>query len=320
MEKLRMLTHNRFLALALLLASPALASAQLRFTQPIADLGALRGGPIYQHRFDFLNDSTRPIEIADFRLGCGCLQPALDKRVYQPGEKGSLLMHIRTLGQPDGARTWQALVQYRAGDKMQETAVVIGATIRNEVTIEPSIISMTVGTTLRQELTIKDSRATPLKVTSIVPTSPAIRVAAQSTEGGVTKIVLEVSRDSLTAPRQEETLNIFTDDPDYRQMQVPITLVKAIRAEVTATPDRVEIGASSQLVRLRAAGDKAVRIASVEADHPAVKCTWAAGPGNDATLKISVDAAQFTAPTASVRVHLIEPSRMTLTIPVARAK
>src|SRR5688572_25659723 len=90
-----------------LLALPSLASAQLRFMQPTAELGELRGGPAYQHRFDFVNDSAQTLEITDFRLGCGCLQPVLDKRVYQPGEKGSLLMNVRTLGQMGGARAWR---------------------------------------------------------------------------------------------------------------------------------------------------------------------------------------------------------------------
>jgi Protein of unknown function (DUF1573) len=315
--------NRSWLAFAMLLVCPAFASAQLRFTQPIANLGELRGGPVYPHRFEFVNDSAQPIEITDFRLGCGCLQPVLDKRIYRPGEKGTLLFNLRTIGQPNGARTWQAHVQYRLGDKLGEVDLILGATIRNEVTVEPSIVAMTVETTLTQEITITDHRSTPLKIANVLASSPGIRVATQALGNGVTKVTLEVSRSALTAARQEETLNIYTDDPDYRHLQVPITLMRASRPDVSATPDRIEIsGSGSQLVRLRASGDNAVRIEKADVDHAALKCTWASGPGADATLKISVDGALLTTPRAlgSVRVRLLEPAAQTLTITVVLRK
>jgi hypothetical protein len=311
----------RFLfTLAVLLTSPALASAQLRFTTPTVEMGELRGGPVYDQRFDFVNDSAQPLEITDIRLGCGCLQAVLDKRVFAASEKGSLRLNIRTLGQPNGMRTWQAHVQYRQGRQTRETTLIVAATIRNEITIEPSIIAMTVETALKQEVTITDHRPMPRKVTAVLASSPAIRVTTQPTANGVTRVTLEVSASALTAARQEETLNIYSDDPYYRQLQVPITLTKAARPTVTATPDQVEIvGAGSQLVRLRGSGDKAVRIDKAETNNAGIKCTWAAGPGNDATLKISVDAsARWRAPSTPPRVlvHIAEPAGATLTIPV----
>ena len=53
-----------------------------------------------------------------------------------------------------------------------------------------------------------------------------------------------------------------------------------------------------------------------------MRCTWAAGPGNDATLKISVNAATLTTPgsAASVRVHFAEPAGAIVMIPVELRK
>lgn len=303
---------------AILLTSPALARAELRFTQPAVDLGQLRGGPAYQHRFDFINDSAQSIEILDIRLGCGCLQPVLDKRTFQPGEKGSLLMHLRTLGQANGMRTWQAHVQYRHGDTIHEIGLILAATLRNEVTIEPSILAMAVETSLRQVVTITDHRPTAMKIGEVSASSPAVRVTKESSGNGITRVILEVNRADLTTARQEVMLNIPTDDPYYRQLQVPITLMQASRPNVTATPDKVELASGSRLVRLRALGDQVVRIEGAEADHPALRTTWASGPGNDVTLKISVDAAKRTTArtAASVRIRIAEPTATTLTIPV----
>jgi hypothetical protein len=308
------------LAMTLIFAIPHLASAQLRFPQPMVNLGELRGGPIYPHTFDFVNDGNQPLEITDIRFGCGCLNGTLDKRIIQPGQKGSLVMTVRTLGQPGGPRTWQAQVHYRIGTKLAEVPVIIGANIHNEVTIEPSIIGMTIDTTLRQEVTIKDTRATPMKIAAIRASSPAIRVKVLPTENGVTKVLLEVSRSDLTAVRQEAMLNIYGDDPNYRQLQVPITLIKANRAEVTASPDKVEITSGSQLVRFRASGDKTVRIEKAEADDPAIRCTWAPGPGDDATLKITADPAKAASGNARVTIHFRTPADHSMVIPVLLRK
>jgi hypothetical protein len=62
-----------------------------------------------------------------------------------------------------------------------------------------------------------------------------------------------------------------------------------------------------------------VRIEKVDADHPAVTCTFAAGPGNDATLKISVDASKLDGAPARVRVHLAQPTGVVI-IPVTAQK
>ena len=127
----------------------------------------------------------------------------------------------------------------------------------------------------------------------------------------------------MTADRQEETLNLYTDDPAYPHLQVPITLMQSIRAAMTATPEKVElIGAGSQLVRLRGANGQVVRIEKAVSDHPAITCTWAAGPGNESTLKIRVNPALLATPGASteVRIQFVEPAGTTLSIPVRMKK
>ena len=303
-----MFAIRHIFVLCLVLACPAWASAQLHFTQTSVDLGELRGGPVCHHRFDFVNDSTQPIEIIDIRLGCGCLQSVLEKRICRRRES-SLGLNIRTLGQPNGARTWQAHVQYRQGAQVRETTLILAAVIRNEITIEPSILAMTFETAIKQEITIADHRPMPSKLKAVLASSPAIRVTTQPATNGVTRVLLEVNAANLSAARQEETLSIYFDDPFYRELQVPITLVKANRPTVTASPEQVEIiGAGSQIVRLRGNGDKAVRIEKAVANQPGIKCTWAAGPGNDATLKISSDASTESSLPLRMIVHLMEPT------------
>lgn len=297
------------------IAFPAIASAQLRFSQPHVDLGELRGGLVHSHRFGFTVDGPGPVEIVDVRLGCGCLSPDYEKRVYESGEKGSIAMQVRTLGQSNGPRTWQAQVQYRQAGKIHETSLVLGAMIRNEISIEPSILAMTVEAVLQQEVKVTDHRARRLKVTSVIPTSDAIEAKARPGEDGVTIIQITVRGAALSKVRQEEMLNIYTDDPYYRHLQIPVTLSKASPAAIQASPPRAELrGAGSQLVRLRSTGEKNVRVEKIDVDHPGIRCTWAAGPGNDATLRISTMPGMEKADLRStVRVHV---SGTIITIPV----
>ena len=104
----------------------------------------------------------------------------------------------------------------------------------------------------------------------------------------------------------------------------PLTLVKRPRQNVTASPSAVSLAAArgqavpSRIVLLRPAGEDAVAVERVEADDPAVVCTWAAGPDNCATLKVSVDRTKLPAAglRSAVHVHLKNPTSETITVPV----
>jgi hypothetical protein len=76
-----------------------------------------------------------------------------------------------------------------------------------------------------------------------------------------------------------------------------------------------------RLVRLRDTQDQAVVVESVTVDVPGIVCSWAAGPDNQATLKLQPDRARLgdDPVRASVRVQLSQPVREVLTIPVVVA-
>ena len=117
---------------------------------------------------------------------------------------------------------------------------------------------------------------------------------------------------------------IYTSDPVYGQLQIPVTLIGQERPAITVTPGEVRLQVvegqplPSTLVRLRPAGQKAVMVQSATADDPAITCTFAHGPFNEATLKIQVDAARMVGGelTSTVRIQIREPVEQVLTIPV----
>ena len=90
----------------------ATANADLRCVPPAADLGEIRGGPARQQRFELVNDGPSTIEIIDLQRGCGCLEPQLDRTTLAPGAKASLVVALRTTGQPNGPRSWNLRIRY----------------------------------------------------------------------------------------------------------------------------------------------------------------------------------------------------------------
>jgi hypothetical protein len=311
------------LVVGLLALAAGRARAELRCEPPAADLGVIRGGPAVQHRFELVNDGPTPIDIVDVERGCGCLESDLQKRTLKPGERAGLRVTVRTAGQPNGPRSWNLRIRYRAGDTAREELLVIAATIRNEVTIAPSILALYVQDALRQEVVVTDLRSPPLKVTGVNSTVPALRATVQPAVGGVTKVSLEVSAADLDGGRQDAILSLYTDDPLYNPLQLPVTITRGSRPAIAVTPPRVEARVSadqpvaSVLVRLRPAGQQKVVIESADADDPAITCTWAVGPGAGATLKVQVDSRRLGGADVarSVQVRLADPP-VVLTIPV----
>jgi hypothetical protein len=314
---------HRFSGLGVLLAVfcwGASARAELIVPSATVNLGEIRGGMPLQVSFSLQNAGSERIEILEVNRGCDCLTPRLDKRILMPGDKTTLLMALRTLGHANGPHTWTATLRFREGESVRGLPLGIRATVVNDVTVQPAVCALFVEKTLRQEVTLTDLRKPPLSVTRAETTTPAVTTQIRLLNGGVTKIILEAKGVGLASGRHDEMLTIYTSDSSYNPLHVPITLVRLSEQAVLASPEQVElVGEPGQpipatLVRLRPRGDQAVVVDKVVADDPGVLCTWAAGPGNHATLKIQVDTMRPI--DTSIHVHLREPVQEVLIIPV----
>src|SRR5205807_2205883 len=116
----------------------------------------------------------------------------------------------------------------------------------------------------------------------------------------------------------------YSADPDYRELKVPVTLVKRPRQRVVAAPAVVAWSVPAhqpvpaRLLRLRDTAGKGVEVERVEADDPAVQCTWAQGPDNLATVRLTVDGQRVPAAgiRSAVHIRLHKPVAETVTVPV----
>jgi hypothetical protein len=324
----------RTAAVLLALAVSGAARADLRFADPVVSAGEVRTGAALSHRFTFVNRGAAPATIAEVRSSCGCMKPRLEPdgtdlpHTCQPGDEGSLLLEVNTLGLTPGSHTWRLTVYYETGGRSYETELRLTGWAVTEVTVQPSALTLTGDGAVSHQVLLTDVRPRPLTVREVRASAAQVkgRVTEQLQDAQghwVRKIALEVGAD-YPEGRHNEVLDILTDDPAYPDLRVPLTIVKRGRQRLAAEPGAVTLFAPagqevpSRIVRVRDGEDQPVRIEQVEADDPAITCRWAQGPNNLATVRVIVDRARLQGGRlqSQIHVHISDPVHETLTIPV----
>src|SRR5262249_40570125 len=145
--------------------------ADLRFAEPVVDLGRVRTGVPLSHRFAFVAIGSVDIEITDVKTTCGCLVPRLAKRVYRNGEAGTLAVELNTLSQATGPHLWRVQLFYREEKAAYEMVLQLKADLVREVQVEPSALVLTVDRALQREIIVKDLRPRPFAITSVQASS-----------------------------------------------------------------------------------------------------------------------------------------------------
>jgi hypothetical protein len=304
------------------------ARADLNFTATRVDVGEIRSGAKLGHSFKFVNVGPESVEILEVRPSCGCLRPSLEQRSYPAGAAGAIPLEIQARGQSAGPHTWRLQLRYCAGATEHETTLEVTARVVTEVTLQPAALTLFADGPLTQEIVLTDLRPRPLTVTGLAVSSPHLRarLTEQYRDGlghWIRKILLEVASDCPEG-RHTDALIVYTDDLDYRDLQVPITLVKRPRQRLTATPERVTFGlgpgemTASRCVRLADRQGEKVVVQDVTADGAGIVCRWASGPENCATVRITVERERLGGKDveSTVRVRLTAPLSQTLLIPV----
>jgi hypothetical protein len=309
--------------LALLIMSAA-ARADLYVPAPIFDAGEVRAGAPLSHEFTFRNRGPDAVEIINLESSCGCLTPRLEKRRYEPGERGSIGLEVNTLSPAPGPHTWQVKLSCRSGETVTEIPLRLTARLVREIIVEPAAVTLFVDGTVQTQLHVTDLRPHSLEILQVHTTSPALQaqLIGQQPDGNgrpTRRIELTVSSE-FPEGRHEETLTLYTDDPAYREIRVPVTVVKRSPQRVTATPSRVELSARlpARMLLIRDRENQDVELESATADNPAITCRWAKGPGVMSTLKIQYDTQISSIPKlqTTIRVQVAKPTREVIVIPV----
>ncbi len=313
------------------------ARAELRFAEPVASAGEVHAGAPLAHRFAFVNGGTGPVVLTELRTSCGCLAPRLEPaggplpRTVAPGERGALVLEVHTLGQSAGAHTWRLTACTQEGGQPRAQELELRGTVVAEVTVQPASLTLFTDRPAEQDIVLTDRRPHPLTVMAVQTSSPHVRgrVTGQRRDAGggrVCAVRLDVDA-GYPEGRHDEVVDLVTDDPEYRTLRVPVTVVRRTRRRLAATPDAVELRAAagqefpSRIVLLRDADGQPVVIERVTADDPALVCTWAEGPGALATVRVRVDRSRLPAAGLRSAIHVTtrRPVAETVTVPVTCA-
>ena len=84
--------------------APPPSRGSLAFEQYAVNLGAIAPTPYAYARFRFTNVGNEAVHIRELKTSCGCLQPRLAQREYQPGESGHFDLRIQTANEPPGPK------------------------------------------------------------------------------------------------------------------------------------------------------------------------------------------------------------------------
>lgn len=298
----------------------SVARAELVCEEAQVTLGEVKAGPRLSHRFTFVNRSTETVEITQAQPSCGCLKPKLTERRLRPGESGVLVLEVNTLTSPAGPNAWRVQLFYTGGGRASDLTLTLRATVVAEITVQPAALVLQTESSVGSTVALTDSRPAPLTATGVRTSSPMLRAELQEARRDpqgrkVVPVRVEVET-GFPEGRHDETLQIFTSDPEYPELRVPVTIVKRSRTLVGATPAEVLLRASgsgalpAKVVLLRGAEGQEVAIDRVESDNASVRCTWAKGPGRMSTLRVQVDRAAVTSDGlhATLRVRLAQPA------------
>jgi hypothetical protein len=193
-------------------------------------VGEIRAGVPLMCQFIFTNSGPNAVELVEARPGCGCLRPAFEQRFITPGKQGKVIVELKTLGQPAGRHAWQLTVTYKDGEQIREQPLLVVADVVTEVSIQPASMMLYAETASSHEVTLTDLRAEPLQILDVRTTAPFLLAQAgpfQKDSFGYFTCKIKVSTTAdISMGRHEEMLVIYTADPVYRELRLPITVVK----------------------------------------------------------------------------------------------
>jgi hypothetical protein len=316
---------NAILLLSLILG-PA-QTAQLACPEPVVDRGTVRGGPVLKQSFTLTNRGDSAVQILETRGSCGCLKPKLSSNNLKPGETTTLELEVGTLSQPEGQNIWSVYLKCRCvgSETEQVVRVQVKANVERELAVEPAALRLFGSPGLAHEITLIDRRPNPLTISTIRTTSP--RVLAEwsgpwqrASTGWQRKLLVQLA--DGPDGKLDEVVQLFSDDPDYREISIRVSGALRSKRRYVISPDEVKLQAASEgstssfLILIRSADGRPVEIGKAECTDPAITCCFADGTWPTATVRVQVNKDQIPARQSVLHVQVLQPAAQTLEIPV----
>lgn len=197
-------------------------------------------------RFRFKNLSDQTVTVKDLVPSCGCLQPQLEKKVYEPGEIGEFQLKMETAGESPGQKEY--FVDFKYEDPVERSTRLtfkLELPVRRLV-IKPKalvIYQFTPGRTIHP-VTVSDYRGgNSFEIISLKSTTKYAKVELKQPEenDGIRQQKLEVIVEDLVPPGKHNGLIVIkTNDPDFPELYVPLIIQgpdqKTVQKAATVSP------------------------------------------------------------------------------------
>ena len=203
----------------------------LAFDQYLVDLEKVPPSEEVLGRFAFTNVGDQPVTIDELVPSCGCLRPQLLRKVYAPGEAGTLPLKVQTANEPTGRREYSVTIKYRDPEPQQAHITFRVTLPEDQVFVRPRALIFYVSAqnerATLQELVITDRRAQPLEIERIACANSSVEIGAtwerETDEHGHRRFRIPVKvLPHPVNPRQQSVVTVYTRDPAYREIKVPL--------------------------------------------------------------------------------------------------
>jgi len=277
-----------------------LVPGQLVFEPPELALGELRVGQNPVVRLLLRNSGTETATVGKLETSCGCLAGGKLPEKLEPDQAAVMDLRLRTLSLPTGPNAWRVKLSFttETGNRVADAQCRLTATVRKEIEVEPTLLSISLGESGEAEHTVRvrDQRTTPLRVMGYTSTLKGVEARQDTGSPGVQAVRVKVRGSEVG--KREGMLRLGTNDPDYPVLEVPLVVTVRPRQTARCTPDHVELRALtgeavSRLIRVDRPDGKSAEVVRVSGGETVgIRVTHSAGPGSQTTMRLEASPAR----------------------------
>ncbi len=202
----------------------------LVFDQYLITLGKVLPVPVIPGYFRFTNRSDRTVTVTDLKPSCGCLNPRLEKRVYQPNESGEFSVRVETASENSGQKEFYVNFFYQDPEPREVVLTFKFILPEEKIAIRPRalIFYQFSDRPTTQEIVITDSRERPAHIIGLECRSPLVKAAMvnpgeDSAGYHETRVTVTVTAD-VPPGRHQTLLMLKTDDAEFPVLKVPLMI------------------------------------------------------------------------------------------------
>lgn len=246
---------------------------QITFSEEMKDFGEVERGDKVSLSFAFENTGKADLEIIEVKPSCGCTSADLEKKVYKPGEKGSIPITFDS-ARFDGMVT--KTVTVKTNDEKNPTkSIRLKGRIIQEISISPNyltLVNIKRGEMVERSIEVSTERMAKLEVTDVKSNLDFIELETVRKDDKNVSIMVKfpASKVPTKSPAHNGTITFKTNGKSTPDASVTVYI--KVANPLQTTPRAVYMFASAkgkertQVIKVNSTENKPFKITEVNAD------------------------------------------------------